>query len=160
MYSNNYLNGYGYNQFASGYPYYSQYTQTTQVTQPQQAPMSSQPTNTNQIFVNGIEDVRNRAVPPNSSFIFTDNDKPILYEKSVDSKGQFEIKTFKILEITGQEGEKQAGSINSSDFVKTGEFEALKEEFKKLESRLTKFTVQKEIESIRSDKKNSGGGKQ
>ena len=156
MYNNNYLNGYGYNQFGSGYPYYSQYTQTTQVTQPQQTIQGNPQTNTNQIFVNGVEDVRNRAVPPNSSFIFTDNDKPILYEKSVDGKGQFEIKTYEIREINAQEVKKDTQPINSSDFVKSSEFEAFKEEFRKLQNKLTKFTVQKEIESIKLDNQNGG----
>lgn len=152
MYNNGYLNnGYGYGGYNSSFPYYSQYTQTTQVTQPQQAPQVNGATHTNQIFVNGIEDVRNRQVPPNGSFVFTDNDKPILYEKIVDGKGQFEIKTYEIREITGQESTKHQDLEKFSDFVKKTDFEAFKAEFKKLENKITKISVQQEIDALKKD---------
>ena len=53
--------------------------------------------NCNKIFVNDIEDARRRIIPPNSDFMFLDNDKPLLYQKIVDAKGQFEIKVFDIV---------------------------------------------------------------
>ena len=47
--------------------------------QPQQQPPQM---NTNKIYVTGIEDARARQLPPNSDFIFLDNDKPLLYRKT------------------------------------------------------------------------------
>ena len=91
MYHNSYTNNYPYE-----IPY--GYNPTPTYNAPMQAPPQQAPaTNTNKIFVNDIEDVRRRIVPPNSDFMFLDNDKPMLYQKIVDAKGQFEIKVFDIV---------------------------------------------------------------
>lgn len=66
-----------------------------------------QPANTNEIYVNGIEDVRNKALAPNSEYIFLDNDKPILYHKKTDYTGRFEIQVFEIVPYNNQEAEKK-----------------------------------------------------
>ena len=62
---------------------------------PQNAPQqNAQPApqmNTNKIYVTGIEDARNRTLAPNSDYIFLDNDKPLLYRKTVDATGKMEI---------------------------------------------------------------------
>lgn len=59
-------------------------------------PPAAPQTNTNKLFVSGIDEVRNKPLPPNSEYIFLDNDRSILYQKTVDGKGQFEVKAFDI----------------------------------------------------------------
>lgn len=83
--------------FVSQTPNYAPQAQQAQ-TIPQQGQV-----NTNKIYVTGIEDARARQLPPNSDFIFLDNDKPLLYRKTVDATGKMEIKAFKISEYTEAE---------------------------------------------------------
>lgn len=163
--ANNFMNYNGYNPYGSagmnyGYtptPYYTPYQQTTSVPQTQPQPQAqTQPqtiTNTNEIFVNGIDDVRNRPLPTNSNYIFLDNDKALLYEKIVDSRGQFEVKTYEIREISGQERQKDQDTINSSDYVKTGDLDPLKAEIKALKDKITKMSVQNQIDEIKKGDK-------
>lgn len=112
----------------SSNPYYPQQTQQTQP-RPQ--------TNTNKVFVNGIEDVKNRVLPANSEFIFLDNDKSILYQKKVDANGQFEVKVFDILpHVEEPQADKIATDL--SNYVPRNEFEALQGEFRALKEQLTR----------------------
>ena len=90
-------------------------------TQPQ-----AQQMNTNKIYVTGIEDARARQLPPNSDFIFLDNDKPLLYRKTVDATGKMEIKAFKISEYT--ETEAPAPAVDMSQFVSVEEFKGVQAE--------------------------------
>lgn len=164
--ANSFLN-YGYNPYGSaglnyGYtptPYYNSYQPTPPATQPQstQAPQQSvQPQssiNTNEIFVNGIEDVRNRPIPANSSYMFLDNDKALLYEKIVDGRGQFEVKTYEIREITGQEAKKDISLINSSDFVKTADLDPLRAEIEGLKKQINKISIQSQVDNLKKGDK-------
>lgn len=102
-------------------PYMQQQNQSNQ-TQPAMA------TNTNKIFVASIEDVRNRALPFNSDFIFLDNEKPILYQKTVDSKGQFEVKEFSISPLEVKD--------NTEKYVLKSDFERLESQLKDLQNKL------------------------
>ena len=104
----------------------------------QQAP---QQTNTNKIYVSGVEDVRQRNLPFNSDVIFLDNDKPILYQKIVDSKGQFEVKAFTITPYNAQETDKTSQAINITDFVKTSDLEPIKAELEAIKSKLSSKKV-------------------
>ena len=121
---------------------YQQFNQnlTQQQTQPQQTMNNA--TNTNKIFVAGIDDVKSRNIPFNSDFIFLDNDKPYLYQKTVDGKGQFEVKAFEIHEIKPQE------KANLSNYVTLTEFEALKGQIDELKNKITKMSVQSELSSL------------
>lgn len=83
--------------------------------------------NTNKIYVTGIEDARARQLPPNSDFIFLDNDKPLLYRKTVDATGKMEIKTFKIAEYTEAETA-SAPAVDMSQFVSADEFKGMQTE--------------------------------
>ena len=105
-------------------------------TQPQQPQVQQAPTNTNKIYVVGIEDVRARALPQNSDFIFLDNDKPILYQKVVDSKGQFEVKAFTITPYSPQEQPKSEGTIDLSNYVKLNDLEPIKAELNAIKEKL------------------------
>ena len=89
-------NNFGYEPM---YPYTApvQYPMQMQQMPAQNIPNPLPMTNTNKIFVNGVDDVRSRALPQNSDYVFLDNDKPLLYQKIVDPKGQFEVKVFDII---------------------------------------------------------------
>lgn len=119
---------------------------TQQQSQPQNQQSSA--TNTNKIFVSGIDDVKSKPLSANSDFIFLDNDKPILYQKTVDSKGQFEVKAFEIHEIKPQEKQKEDNSINLSNYVTLTEFEALKGQIDELKNKITKMSVQSELNAL------------
>lgn len=95
-----------------------------------QTPTQQQPAqmNTNKIYVTGIEDARARQLPPNSDFIFLDNDNPLLYRKTVDATGKMEIKAFKISEYTETEAPAPAQAVDLSQFVSVEEFKGVQEE--------------------------------
>lgn len=87
--------------------------------------------NTNKIYVTGIDDARARQLPPNSDFIFLDNDKPLLYRKTVDATGKMEIKAFKISEYTEMEAaaaSAPAPAVDLSRFVSVEEFKGVQAE--------------------------------
>lgn len=94
-------------------------------------------TNTNKLYVSGIEDVRQRQMPNGSDFIFLDNDKPILYQKIVDSTGQFEIKTFSIAPYLPQDEPKPSQSIDLSSYAKTSDLEPIKAELQAIKDKLS-----------------------
>lgn len=96
-----------------------------------QTPTQQQPAqmNTNKIYVTGIDDARARQLPPNSDFIFLDNDKPLLYRKTVDATGKMEIKAFKISEYTETEAAPaSAPAVDMSQFVSVEEFKNVQTE--------------------------------
>lgn len=88
--------------------------------------------NTNKIYVTGIEDARARQLPPNSDFIFLDNDKPFLYRKTVDATGKMEIKAFKISEYTETESAPATQALDISQFVSVDEFKGMQNEMKRI----------------------------
>lgn len=96
-----------------------------------QTPTQQQPAqmNTNKIYVTGIDDARARQLPPNSDYIFLDNDKPLLYRKTVDATGKMEIKAFKISEYTETEAvPASAPAVDVSQFVSVEEFKTVQTE--------------------------------
>lgn len=102
---------------------------------PQTQPQQQQPAqmNTNKIYVTGIDDARARQLPPNSDFIFLDNDKPLLYRKTVDATGKMEIKAFKISEYTETEAAPaSAQAVDMSQFVSVDEFKGMQNEMKRI----------------------------
>ena len=145
MFGNNFNNfGNGYTMPTATQPYgypMNNFAPQTQMQQPQQTQVS---TNTNKVYVNGIEDVRNRPLPPNSDFIFLDNDKPILYQKIVNGNGQFEVKAFNISPYEPQESQKQESPMYLSGYVKLTDLEPIKNEIKAIKEKL----VTKKVEVI------------
>lgn len=101
---------------------------------PTQPQVQQQPAqmNTNKIYVTGIEDARARQLPPNSDFIFLDNDKPLLYRKTVDATGKMEIKAFKISEYTETESAPATQALDMSQFVSVDEFKGMQNEMKRI----------------------------
>ena len=138
MFGNTYSNPYGYGT-PFGYipPTYNNYNQPNQNNTP-----TSHATNTNKIFVNGIEDVRSRSLPPNSDYAFLDNDKPILYQKVVDSKGQFDVKVY---DIVPHKDEAPA----PSKYVLRADFDLLADELALLKDQIAKLggTKNESVES-------------
>lgn len=125
-----------------GYPV-SPYMNMSQQNQMQQQAQQQMPTtNTNKVYVNGVEDVRNRLLPPNSDFIFLDNDKAILYQKIVDPNGKFEVKAFSISPYEPQESQKQDNTIDLSGYVKTGDLDPIKNEIQELKEKLNAKKVE------------------
>lgn len=142
--------------YIPNYNYQNPYQQfNPNLTQQQTQPQNQQPsaTNTNKIFVSSLDDVKSKSLPANSDFIFLDNDKPILYQKTVDSKGQFEVKAFEINEIKAQDSQKQPDTINLSNYVTLTEFEALKGQIDELKNKITKMSVQNQLNSLTSSAK-------
>lgn len=133
---------YGNNNYGGYMPYNSQYSgyNNNQGIYAQQQPFVPQSANyapqtalqqmtTNKVYVTGIEDARSRQLPPNSDFIFLDNDKPLLYRKTVDATGKMEIKAFKISEYTETEAAPApAPAVDLSQFVSADEFKGMQTE--------------------------------
>lgn len=128
--NNNYSNPYNNNNNTYGYNTapYTNYIPPAQI--------NPATTNTNKIFVSGIEDARGRYLPPNSDMMFLDNDKPIIYQKIVDSKGQFEVKAYDIVPHTAEQPKTTMPDL--SQYV-------LKSDFDKLLSEIDKFKAQLEM---------------
>ena len=93
MYGNNHYGA----PYYTGAPYYNNGGYSSPMYQPQSSVQPSvQNMNTNKLYTTGIEDVRARQLPPNSDFIFLDNDKPIIYRKTTDATGKMDIQVFEI----------------------------------------------------------------
>lgn len=103
------------------------------------------PTNTNKIFVSGIDEVRNKVLMPNSDYIFIQNDGNILYEKIVDTKGQFEIKTVYLSEKAPEIETKEKEQVDFTEYAKTSEIKAIRQEIESLKEKLGKVAVVPEV---------------
>lgn len=95
-----------------------------QMTIPQTSAAQNLP-NTNKLFVSGIEEVRAKQLPFDSEYIFLDNDKSIIYQKKVDSKGQFEVQAFDIVPRAEKQLSASADDLTGT-FVSRTEFDDLK----------------------------------
>lgn len=129
MYGNNFMNPYGFNP-ATNAPNSNPYG-FTPANQYAGQPQNSNITNTNKIYVSGIEDAKSRWVLPNSDYLFIDNDKPIIYQKIVDSKGQYVVKAFKLTEF-----DLNSAPAATPEYVLKSDFELLTEKVKELTTRL------------------------
>lgn len=153
---NNYQNPYAYGFQSQPSIYNSMYGQYQQPQPNQSIPNQQQPqpnsiTNTNKIYVSGIEDVKSRFLSPNSDVLFIDNDKPLIYQKVVDSKGQFEIKVFDICPHIEQQEAKQEDTINLSNYVLKTDLEPLQAQIKELNDKLDKLKSQNQVNVIKKE---------
>lgn len=94
---------------------------------------------TNMIFVSGYQDVVDRYQMPNTSIMYKHNDKPILYIKTLDNKGQFDIKEYEIVEKSHENGTKDTSTIDLSTYVKTSDLDSIKSEIKALKEQIAKY---------------------
>lgn len=97
---------------------------------PQTAPQTP-PLQTNIIYVNGIDDARNRPLPPNSNYAFMDNDKAILYRKTVDGQGKMSVEAFDIVPHT-------EAPVEQPDYALKSDILMLQKELAKLRMEVTK----------------------
>lgn len=97
---------------------------------PQTAPQNP-PLQTNIIYVNGIDDARNRPLPPNSNYAFMDNDKAILYRKTVDGQGKMTVEAFDIVPHT-------EAPVEQPDYALKSDILMLQKELAKLRMEVTK----------------------
>lgn len=117
---NNFNSPFGYN------PPMQPFNNFNNMQPPMQSPIQQQPqnqpanaTNTNKIFVNGIEDAKSRMLMPNSDYMFLDNDKKLIYQRVVDGTGQSTIKTYKYVEVNENEINETPQFALKSDFDKS-----------------------------------------
>lgn len=142
MYNPNLYYPYNY-----GTPYVPQYMQAQQ---PQNA-MSNFGNNTNIIYVNGIDDAKNRQQPTNSVYMYRDNEKQMIYEKTVDSKGQFEVKTYAITATNAPQSPKPSEAVDLSIYAKKSDIDAIKGELSNVKESLKKVLIASELANM--DKK-------
>lgn len=98
-----------------------------------QSQLQSQP-QSNIIYVNGIDDVKNRQLPNNSNFVFMDNDNPIIYRKTVDGQGKMSVEAFDIVPHKDV-------AVPKPEYALKSDIEALKGEILKLKTEVTKNDI-------------------
>lgn len=126
MYGNN---NYGAAPYYTGAPYYNNGGYSSPMYQHPQS--NIQPTNTNKLYATSIEDVRARQLPPNSDYIFLDNDRPLVYRKTTDATGKMDIQVFEIKPYQPEQST-PAPSVDWSQFALKTEIETLKTEVEQL----------------------------
>lgn len=99
---------------------------------PQSAPQPvQQQPQSNIVYVNGIDDVKNRPLPPNSNYAFMDNDNPILYRKTVDAQGRMAVEVFDIVPH-------KETPVAQPDYAFKSDIELLQKEIAKLRMEVSK----------------------
>lgn len=99
---------------------------------PQSAPQPvQQQPQSNIVYVNGIDDVKNRPLPPNSNYAFMDNDNPILYRKTVDAQGRMAVEVFDIVPH-------KETPVAQPDYALKSDIEVLQKEIAKLRMEVSK----------------------
>lgn len=133
MYGNNHYGA----PYYTGAPYYSNGGYSSPMYQPQNAMQQPavQNTNTNKLYTTGIEDVRARQLPPNSDFIFLDNDKPIIYRKTTDATGKMDIQVFEIKPFQPEQT-KPEHPIDLSQFALKTDIQGLKNDIEQMRESL------------------------
>lgn len=112
---------------------------------------------TNIIFVSGLEDVKTRWQAPSTEMFYADNDKPLLYKKQVYANGQFDVKTYDISEHLPDKDAGKNDSIDLSGYVKTSDFEKIKEEIKSINEKLNSKKM--EVQNAIKPNGNNGNGR-
>lgn len=96
--------------------------QNTQAAQ-QQSPGQ----NVNWIYVSGVDGAKNQIVQPGQTAWMMDNNEPYFYVKSVDGVGSSTFRIFQFAEVQEVTPEQTTQpQIDFSQYVKRGEFDALK----------------------------------
>lgn len=104
--------------------------------QPQMQQPQQQQCATNIIFVSGIEEVKMRSQPANSRYVYFDNDKSILYQKTVDGTGHFEVEQYDMTARNAENSPVEPRNIDTSQFVLRKDFEALQGQIRALEGKV------------------------
>lgn len=107
---------------------------------PQSAPTAPQPTApqapqgnaiTNKIYVTGIEGARQYQLPNGSDYILLDNDKAMIYRKTVDATGKMDVQAFDIVP------HKEPVEHYSSEYALKSDLDALRKELETLKGNTT-----------------------
>lgn len=131
MFGNNYSN-FGFNTMPTATQPFGYPLNPYQQQQPQM-PMHTQ---TNIVYVSGLEEVKAKQLMPNSEMMFADNDKPILYKKIVDSKGQYEVKMFKISPYEPAQAVNNSDVYDLSAYAKITDIEEIRASIEELKKRI------------------------
>lgn len=126
-YSNNNIGSPNYSGQNSYANYQNQNNNNVSQGNNQQSPQFTPQVNTNKIYVTSVEDARNRQLMPNSDYIFLDNDKPLLYRKTVDATGKMDLETFEIIPYSekAKEDASKDNAIDMSNFVSIDKYNDL-----------------------------------
>lgn len=106
--------------------------------QQQQAPQTTQvPPRTNIAPVASLVDAMSRLSEPNTDMYYADQDKPFIYQISIDMQGRKTYKTFKIEDVTEQvatQASQTTADIDLSGYAKKEDLQALKNEIMSMAS--------------------------
>lgn len=91
---------------------------------PQQTPNTSPLTN--KIYVTGIDGARQYQLPNGSDYVFLDNDKAMIYRKTVDATGKMDVQAF---DITPHSEPSQS---TQSEYALKSDLDALRKEIASL----------------------------
>lgn len=140
--------GYAMNPYPQGSMFYNQQNMQQPNTNQQNQTMQNTNLSTNIIYVNGLEDVKQRMLLPNSKYAFFDNDNQILYIKSVDNGGKSNVETYSLAQnIEPDKNEKQ---INSKDYVLLTDFNKFRDEFNTLKENYNSLVKEKNNKELTS----------
>lgn len=154
-YNNNpYMNTYGsYYQQPYGatpsQPQNNNYQPQNQQTQISNA-ISNQPTYMPLTFVNGIEEVNKFIVSPNTSVYLRTNNGNMLFIKSCDSTGKYNLESYELVKCneTAKNSSIEGSKDISKDFISKDDLKGLEEKLEnkisKLQGRIDKLTAKKE----------------
>lgn len=154
-YNNNpYMNTYGgyYQQpytAAPTQPQNNNYQGQSQQTQMNNV-ISNQPTYMPLTFVNNIEEVNKFIVTPNTSVYLRSNNDNLLYIKSCDSTGKYNLETYELVKAnqTAKNNAIESTKQNSNDFISKDDLkvieEKLEQKISKLQGRIDKLSAKRE----------------
>lgn len=96
-------------------------------------------TNVNWIYVNGIQGARDHIVQPGQTVWMMDNNEPVIYVKAVDMMGSTTFKAMLLTDynISNSSQNVQQSAVDTSQFVKTDDFDKLSARIGELENRLS-----------------------
>lgn len=134
------------NGFPIGYPQ-QVYPNYQQLSMFQQTPTQSQ-SNTNRIWVQGINGAKSYLTAPNTCVDLWDSENKSIYIKSADSNG---IPTIKILDYSIREESKESESRNNVDYATKDELRDLREEIRTLKERLETRNRSNRKEGVRNE---------
>ena len=139
MYNNQNFNPFGTTMPTATQPYGYSMNNMPNYMQAQMPQQQQNQSNSNMVFVSGLEDVKKRFQAPNSEMYYADNDKPLLYKKIVYPNGQFDVKMFTISEYKVVEEQKENIPIDLSHYAKTTDLEAIQGKLNSLEEQIKKL---------------------
>lgn len=117
----------------------------------QQTPQMTQvPPRTNIAPVASLVDAMSRLSEPNTDMYYADQDKPFIYQISIDMQGRKTYKTFKIEDVTEQvatQASQPTADIDLSGYAKKEDLQALKNEIMSMAST---FVTQQSVQPMQT----------